>query len=272
MELEEKIKTANRVIDAVLLNFRQPAVMWSGGKDSMVLLFLLRARQVNVPVIFWRQPFFAEKHEFQERIAREWDLRLYDWPPAMVKLTEGNGHLSVLNYYQVGPLPGGTCAVPVDVYEPAKWDGKWICGLRDLLHRPAGGFAFPWDCCFHGHKSSDTDPLLGSVPLEQEIAFPASGPALAFPLRDWTDADIWEYTRRYDVPQQWDRYAPGTGEENPDRTANADYYAGCVRCMERQDEKTVWCPKLKARISNISAQLPFVKMPRPDYIAKEAAA
>jgi hypothetical protein len=42
--------------------------------------------------------------------------------------------------------------------------------------------------------------------------------------------------------------------------------------MERQDEKTVWCPKLKARISNISAQLPFVKMPRPDYIAKEAAA
>jgi hypothetical protein len=270
--LADKIAGANRIIDAVLMEFRNPAVMWSSGKDSMVLLYLLRARCTGPrfpwPVIWHREPWGGEKYEFGERMVREWGLRIYDWAPAMVTLMEANGHVSLVNHYQVS---GGmrTCALPIDIYEPKTFKGDFVCGLKDVLHRPTGGFKYPWDVVLHGHKSSDVDPILGPVPLNQEIAFNEGAPAAAFPLASWTDADIWEYTARYGVPQQLDRYNQKDGTENPDRTRNPDYFAGCVRCIDRSQGKSVFCPKLKTTVNNISKQVAYTEPIRPDYITKE---
>ena len=272
-KLSEKVAEAHRIIDAVFAHFRQPAVMWSSGKDSMVLLFLLRSRQVtgvgSLPVIWHREPWGPLKYEFGERIVREWGLRVYDWAPAAVTLMEGNGHVSLVNHYQVS-RSGKTCALPVDIEEPSDFRGPdWVCGLKDVLNRPKGKFDYPWDVVLHGHKSSDVDPLLGAVPLEQDVVLSNEGaPAVAFPLRNWTDGDVWEFSRRYDVPQQWDRYDRETGKENPDRTTNPDYFEGCMRCIDRRQGATVYCPKLRMRVNNISGQMDY-RESRPEYLSNQ---
>lgn len=272
MDLDEKMARSRGVISRVLAEFRRPAVMWSSGKDSMVLLFLLRAARVFCPVIFHRTPFFGHKYEFADRMIREWELQVYDWPPSGVALTKANGQLSIMNFYRMG---AGTCQLPQDLYELPALEGRdrrtWLCGLQDLVHRPIGDVRYPWDVVFHGHKNSDVDPLFGAVPLECDVQMNpnvggAPGPALAFVLREWTDADVWEYTRRFEVPQQSDRYNVETGEENPDRTTNPDYLEGCTRCLDRDGPKKVFCPRLKCEVGNVSHQVPYQDPVRPSYM------
>jgi hypothetical protein len=176
--------------------------------------------------------------------------------------------VSLMHYYRMGT---GLCEMPVDLYErptaPHSAGGAgMVCGLRDVLNRPIGDFAYPWDVVFHGHKSSDTDPLFGAVPLSCDVQMNQGGPALAFVLRDWTDGDVWEYTKQFEVPQQTDRYNVETGEENPDRTFNPDYLEGCCRCIDRDGPATVFCPKLKCQIGNVSHQVRYVELTRPSYM------
>lgn len=269
--LSQKVAEAHRIMDAVFAHFKAPALMWSSGKDSMVLLFLLRSRAVRgvegFPVIWHREPWGGRKYEFGERMVREWGFRVYDWAPTSVVASAAGAAVCLVNHYQVS-RSGKTCALPIDIEEPAHFHGgDFVCGLRDIVHRPKGQFEYPWDVVLHGHKSSDVDPLLGPVPLEQDIVLNEGAPAVAFPLRNWTDADVWEFTRRYDVPQQWDRYDRETGQENPDRTTNPDYFEGCMRCLDKREKATVFCPKLRMQVTNISGQVAYVDS-RPGYLGK----
>jgi 3'-phosphoadenosine 5'-phosphosulfate sulfotransferase (PAPS reductase)/FAD synthetase len=65
MDLEKKVNRSREIISRVLEEFRKPAVMWSSGKDSMVMLFLLRAMGVTCPVIFHRQPWQGHRYAFR---------------------------------------------------------------------------------------------------------------------------------------------------------------------------------------------------------------
>jgi len=267
--LDAKITDANRVIDAVLANYRRPAVMWSSGKDSQVLLFLLRARQIHCPVIFHRFPFHPEKYEFAERMIREWGLEVYDWAPSAVTLQKSGKHLSLVQHYQVGRA---TVALPLDIYEPLAFNGgAFVCGARDGLMRPTGSFNYPWDAVFLGHKGSDVDPLWGPIPLGVDVRLNVGAPDSAYPLRQWTDADVWDYSWRYDVPQQWTRYDKSTGEENKDRRLNPDWHLGCTRCLDRDGPAAVWCPKLRVQVSNLAREGQIItrEAAPPTYCAPE---
>jgi hypothetical protein len=263
--LKEKIDAAYGVIDAVLQEYRRPCVMWSGGKDSQVLLWLLRRRGVTCPVVLHRHPKFPEKYEFHDRMAREWGLEVHDWAPIEnTMLNEKPGQVCVMSEYQQGQE---RCAIPWDIYEPERWTGNWACGLQDFYHRPKGTQEFPWDVVFHGHKSTDVDPLFGAVPLKVDVK--PGAPAYAFPLRQWSDADIWEASRACGIPQQEDRYNLETGKENPDRTSNPDYFAGCMRCLNRELAGTVQCPKLKLEIESQAGRVRYKELPVVDYIERK---
>ena len=264
--MDQLIQKANAAIDRVLKEYRRPAFMCSFGKDSMVLLHLLRSRDINLPVIFHRDPWFPEKYEFADRIIRECGLEVYDWAPAKVTMWSGEAIMAFTNYYQIGYTQNSHLGVPKNILKPEPGK-KFICGLKDVLRRPTGGFNYPWDVILIGHKSSDEDQIAGKIPLNCDIKQNAGiAPDAAFPLKEWTDKDIWDYTEQYGVPQQETRYQ--NRAEVKDKTANSDYAHVCIACIDRHEKApSVHCPKLGCMVSNVSALVPYqdVKM---DYFGE----
>jgi hypothetical protein len=117
---------------------------------------------------------------------------------------------------------------------------------------------------FVGHKSSDVDPFDGPVPLKASTA-EVGGVTLAFPLKDWSDSDVWDYTDLNHIVVDQRRYH--VRSEVKDRWYNNDYIHACMACVDpRCKEKEVFCPKLKRNVPNLGgyvlqlhADLPYVE-------------
>ena len=262
MNLKEKIEEARKTIDLALSEFKRTAIMCSFGKDSMVLLHLVRQMR-ELPIIFHREAMQPHKYAFANSVIEEWGLTVFDYPACLTQVQEGETEFEVVNHYQVGQR---TCAMPTGIREPKKGE-SFACGLTDLYLKPLGTFGYPWDLVFHGHKSSDTDPIYGPIPLAADFARNIDSVSAAFPLRHFTDADVWEYTENEGLPIHDSRYEKIDGEwrEREDKTNNPDYITACVACMKTTSPAAVPCPKLNHRfISNVSSQLrraEIVKLP-----------
>lgn len=253
MTHKDKILYAHSVIENALDAYGSHVVACSFGKDSMVVLDLV-CRHADLPVVFHREPFGPKKYEFANAVIRDWNLRVYDFPPAATACQEGNGEVEVVGYYQVGAAHN---MLPTGIRAPK--DGEdFVCGLRDIYQRPTGTFAWPWAAMFHGHKASDTDPIWGDIPINSDINQNIGSASYVFPLRHWTDDDIWRYTEEHNVPIHHDRYekVDGMWREREDKTHNPDYVTACTACMSRTAPPCVACPKLGGKmVSNASGQL-----------------
>lgn len=233
MLLKDKIHNAQCVISEMLQHSKRPAFMCSFGKDSMVLLDLLTKMECALPVIFHRDPIYPEKFRFADDIIREWMLEAHDYPPVAMSMAEGNGELNIVAHYQIGQ---GTLLLPKNILPGS------ACGLKQLL-RPTGSFDYPWDSVLIGHKSSDSDNVAGDLTLKAYVkSGEGKAPDAWFPLRHWTDDDIWTYTRLFNVPQQEDRYDVENGLERKGKAANSDYVHGCFACVDRRNAGCVHCP------------------------------
>ena len=82
MPLRFKVKVAEVVAEAALETFSRPLVVWSGGKDSTVVLHIVRnvaerlGRRFDV-VFIDHFMHFEETIEFVNKVAGEWGLRLF---------------------------------------------------------------------------------------------------------------------------------------------------------------------------------------------------
>jgi 3'-phosphoadenosine 5'-phosphosulfate sulfotransferase (PAPS reductase)/FAD synthetase len=245
------------------------AVMWSGGKDSMVLLHLVRQHCFHagvrmLPVIFFREPWQPRKYEFHDRIIRGWGLQVLSWHPSGVGVQERDGEFEIQNLYRIGQL-GVTCPTGIVGMDLAD---DWVCGL-EMLRRPTQEKLeiYPHlQGLFIGHKRSDTDVVAGGdVGVRAEASVNEEGSTYYFPLRDWTDEDIWQYVEKEGIPYDEARYfydeARRMYREDPSRSHNADYVHACTACMQRGPEapRYVECPKLNGlKIPNVSEDLPWL--------------
>ena len=236
----------------MLASHNRPCVLWSGGKDSMVLLHILRQLTPPMPVICWREPWLPYKQRFANKIIDDWNLNVWDWHPASVSLVKGNGRIDVLNAYQMG-LQGATLTLARGIEKGSK-EERPLCGRDTFMSRPVAPFVPPWDVCFHGHKSCDIDACSGPVPLEVDIMDTPGMMACVFPLRHWTDEEVFEYIEDEEVPYDKKRYAKVGGEWQvlPYQRENPDYYPACMRCLDPDEGAFVHCPKYNRQINNVS--------------------
>jgi hypothetical protein len=272
-ELDLKIERAQDVIAKVLPHYSHPIVMSSFGKDSVVMLDLLKHAGHKFPVLFHREPFFPKKYAFANRVIEEEEYTVYDYPPAGTSLIKNGDKIEIVNWYRVGKK---FAYLPTGIRAPE--EGKpFLCGYRDLYKKPlAAEVEFPWDLVFVGHKSSDKDPIYGEVPLNVDLKKNEGGPDYVFPLRYFTDEDIWEYSLAFGVRQNEQRYQIGSeflgcGSEVSDITYNNDYHHACVRCMDRDEPETVLCPLIDQQITNISSEINYTDIVRPSYLGSGAA-
>ncbi|SRR6266851_1837957 len=261
MSLDEKISRAKELISKVLALYARPVVMSSFGKDSMVLLEIIKQTGRKFPVLFHREPFFPKKLSFANEVIEREEYTVYDYPPAMTSLIKQNGNTEIVNWYSVGRK---FAYLPTGIRAPE--EGKpFLCGYRDLYKKPlAPKFSFPWDVVLIGHKSSDKDPIYGDVPLQVDLKKNEGGPDYVFPLRSFSDDDVWEFSKCFSVAQNMQRYKDRG--ERADITFNNDFYSACIRCMDRDESATVLCPLINEQISNISAEIFYSPVERPGYI------
>lgn len=245
--------------------YRRPALMCSFGKDSMVLLHLLRGDGINLPIVFHRDPWWPKKYAFADRIISEWHLEVHDYAPSAVTLWQGKEIMAFTNHYQIGPTQQSFLQVPKNILPPEA-GRKYLCGIRDVLNRPTGTYNYPFDLVLIGHKSSDQDQIAGKVPLHVDVKHNEGiAPDAAFPLRHWTDDDIWDYTAQHGVPQQEDRYDVANRKEWSDKWTNSDYANVCIACCDkRSSAKSVRCPMLDREVVNVADRVPYAE-PQFDY-------
>jgi 3'-phosphoadenosine 5'-phosphosulfate sulfotransferase (PAPS reductase)/FAD synthetase len=243
-----------------------PALMCSFGKDSMVLLHLVRETIGLVPLIYHRHPWFTFKNEFADHVINSWALEVYDYPPMACGVKVNADRLELVSRYPFGL--SGMMDIPLNTEQPVP-RRPFVCGL-EFIRRPKTVVAqFPWKSVLIGHKSSDVDPYEGAVPLKSDTAV-VGHTKIAFPLRDWTDTDVWEYIEKHKVPYDKRRYH-GRGEL-ADKWCNPDYIHACTNCVDpRETQDTVWCPKFKRQVRNLGDEVLRLEV-KPSYIGMEEAA
>lgn len=264
--LDGLIKEALRIIQApASYGLSKPVILWSGGKDSMVLLHIIRALTgANIPLICWREPWHPKKNAFTNAVIKAWNLEVYDWAPSKVALCEGNGRIDVLNYYQTGPMSNPSYLILARGTEEEEHPDQ-ICGLDTFFRRPLGSCDFPWDTMYHGHKSSDEDPTSGPVPLSSDMVIRPNAGSAFYPLRNWTDRDIFHYIEVMGVPYDSSRYQnneDGTWTILPDKTLNPDYFYTCWKCVKK-DGGPVICPKTNSEMGNLNHAVPWEQPSAP---------
>lgn len=243
----EKIRLA-------LAGAKRPALLWSGGKDSTVLLHLTRQVMPEIECIQWQLPWMKQKWAFQNRLAAEWGLTVHDSLPLSSALCHGHGRIDLMEAYSIG----GKNLIIARGSEPFEEGKPFLCG-REWLSRPkAAAVEFPWDLLLCGHKSDDADPLSGPIPLNLDRLDIEGSASIWYPLRDWTDTDVSGYIISSGISWDQGRYdlIDGVLTTKADKHLNSDYYHACFRCLDRREEAYVACPKLAGGvIANISAQV-----------------
>ena len=237
--------TAQQTILLALKHAKRPAVLWSGGKDSTVLLDLARKIRPDIEVIHFKLPFLSHKYAFHHFVQESLGLTVHDWVPVSVALTHGNGRIDVCETYSLGDghlkVMRGT--------EPIEKGSPWVCG-KEWLNRPKGHITSDFDVLLCGHKSSDEDPLTGSVPLELDKKILGPNSEMWFPLRHWTDQDISSYIKVNGVDFDRNRYDDNVVSK-PDKHMNSDYVHACFNCVDKRLGKFVDCPKYGIRVENL---------------------
>jgi 3'-phosphoadenosine 5'-phosphosulfate sulfotransferase (PAPS reductase)/FAD synthetase len=76
-ELDRKVDFSHSLLKRVFRDHQTPVVCWSGGKDSTVVLHLVRQYQADIPVIFVDSGVeFPDTLKFVQLLAESWNLNL----------------------------------------------------------------------------------------------------------------------------------------------------------------------------------------------------
>lgn len=242
---------------------KSPAVAWSGGKDSMVLLHLVRRAIGDTPVFMFREPWQPSKYDFQNSIISKWNLVCHTWHPCNSTFQQNGDEFEIQNEYMFG-VTKVTC--PSGITKPVDGFG-FVCSI-DMLSRPKQATLYvDWDMVFVGHKHCDSDVVLGGDAGTRIDIRRGSHATLAFPLKDWSHDEIWEYIERNDVPWDEGRYEKVDGKyrEKQDRTKNVDYVHACTACVDKRlsPNDRVFCPKYNAVVESVSHLVPWYPTQEP---------
>ena len=186
------------IIREVAATAENPVMLFSIGKDSMVMLHLARKAfapgKLPFPLLHvdttWK---FREMIEFRDRIAREWDLDL-------IVHTNEEGLKAGINPFDSGSRLH-TDVMKTEGLKQAlgkyKFDAAFGGARRDEEKSRAKERVFSLRSAEHRWEPKNQRPEpwhLFNTRKRQGESF------RVFPLSNWTEADVWDYIALEDIP------------------------------------------------------------------------
>lgn len=154
---------------------RNPALLWSGGKDSMLLLSMIRQSSIPVTLIH----FYERLRPEVEDVITAWGLEVLSWRPAAWYLVPFDQDIALVSEYSFGDACLPVFADIVDG-EECDWE------RRSLDLTPS--FDYPFDLTIWGYKRQDTLHPVMPRPFLRSFQF---GPTrLVAPLYGETDEAV----------------------------------------------------------------------------------
>lgn len=223
-----------------LATLSAPCVASSFGKDSMVMLYFIREQRPDIPVLYFRHFEQAGKHAFADQIAREWGLNI-SYPNVRYRDFYGHSHhVEILNIYEISPER--FIITPIEPQPELVVDDSLLCGA-DLLQQGSSREQLNFDGVFVGQRFDDHDVIMGDEIISAEISQIGDFQYI-FPLAKWTNRDIWDAVRRYEIPVNSARYGAR------DINANNDLWNLCTRCFA--SDEPVTCPKIGLEVAGMA--------------------
>ncbi len=176
MNLQERLLLSRLLIKDTASKYdpKQTNILWSGGKDSTVLLHLIRKTLHKVPFHVVRVDTgidFPEVYQFVERITKEWNLTL--------------DTIQLLSPQEKKDIASVKDEEEVRKYIRIKRDGAVKKFIKES--RITASFSgIRWYENFHNIQHFWGEYL---------------GINMVYPILHWTHNDIMEYTRLYKVPR-----------------------------------------------------------------------
>uniref|UniRef100_A0A6H1ZPZ3 Putative phosphoadenosine phosphosulfate n=1 Tax=viral metagenome TaxID=1070528 RepID=A0A6H1ZPZ3_9ZZZZ len=185
--LGEKIEESLEIIDRTMSICRYPCVAFSGGKDSTVVIHLVRLRRPDIPILFQNTRCEHKlTYEFVRKLKEEWNLNLHE-----VKAKK--------TFWDICK----ECGVPV-------WTAD-VCRIGLCCHwlkkEPASRFFI---------ENSIDGTITGRTAIESRVRmFAAMRKGALYksegkfskkvlyeshPILWWTPKDVWDYTKANNLP------------------------------------------------------------------------
>jgi len=168
MNFEEKVEKSKEIIREAFERFDRIGVAWTTGKDSTVILHLVKGvfGEVPCPVIHGDTTVkFPEVYEFRDRLAKEWNLDLHIARP------------EIPSGFKIAGDRENCChllkTIPAQkMIEKLNLDAI-IAGIR-------------WD----EQEARQNEKYFSKRKSHYRV----------HPILHWTEKDIWRYTRENDLP------------------------------------------------------------------------
>ncbi|WP_336134821.1 phosphoadenosine phosphosulfate reductase family protein [Natronomonas amylolytica] len=272
--LEDKIEKAIEVVQTGLEEYENPAIMWTGGKDSTLTLYFVKEvveqfdYEMPATVFIDHYQHFDELIEFVERWADEWDLEV------IFARNEDVGAYVDEN----GLEPGDD--IPVDALDENNQHH-----IRNILEYEEDTFPFLLDTYVGNHllktvalnntlESEGIDGIISGIRWDEQEAradetffSPRHDPDIypphdrIQPILQFDEADVWDAFWFYVVPETVpdfpdDGYVPQDYDDLPNDLTHEDipvspkYFAG-FRSLgseistEKSDEEPAWLQDLE---------------------------
>lgn len=213
--MKEKINKTIYILKEALSRFKNPAVMWSTGKDSTVMLDLLKQaypdEKIRIPVVHIDTGKLApEIYKYRKMLSKKWSLPLTVLrnPKYKEYSPDKQGHFNCCMELKTNALKNGILK--------NKWDALIMSIRRDEHHmRMIERYFSPRDKEFkwnfverkkEGDTSGDSD-----INMLQETEFDGwnlfqtdfgdkCSHVRVHPILHWDEIDIWKYIKEKGIP------------------------------------------------------------------------
>lgn len=225
------LDVSRETVRRVLATAKRPALMWSGGKESQLLLWLIREVVKDIPLLWFRTDREPAQTKFAKQMIHDFNLQVFSYAPAEVYFVPNGDEITLIHEYSFGRnrFPslidiecGEKCSLKLDP-------------MRTLQ------MSHVWDAIFLGVRDDDHHLILGQgQDFLPEDGYWLGDAQVYSPLRKMSEENVWDAINELHVPVDRQRYSGD--ESRDDGTLKL-----CTECFN-SPEKEVFCPEEKQMI------------------------